>query len=127
VSDALNNYSQLDILLPSQHLATSRRGTPEQRLMIAVLHDALDCIMKYELTTEGGGQRIFQEAKSWLLASEKHWPYSFDCICEVLDLDSEAILKQVRLKKTDRGDDRRSIGKRGSAERFRQSSSIDRS
>ena len=35
---------QPDIVLPSQHFGTPRKQAPEQRLMIAVLHDALDCV-----------------------------------------------------------------------------------
>ena len=91
------DFSQLDILLPSQHAGSTRRSTPEQRLMIAVLHDALDCIEKYRFATDPDGCRIYQEAKKWLLAAEAEWPYSFECICGVLDLDSDAVLQHVRL------------------------------
>jgi hypothetical protein len=35
---------QLDIVLPLQHFGSRRAQPPERRLMIAVLHDALECI-----------------------------------------------------------------------------------
>ena len=54
---------QPDIVLPAQHFGSRRAQPPEQRLMIAVLHDALECIEKYRLATGTHGRRLFQEAK----------------------------------------------------------------
>ncbi|MBI3785915.1 MAG: hypothetical protein HY270_21185 [Deltaproteobacteria bacterium] len=95
VTEAPGKFSQLDILLPSQHYGRSHKSTPEQRLMIAVLHDALDCVEKYRFATDPEGRRLFQEAKKWLLADEADWPYSFECICGILDLDSAAVLQHI--------------------------------
>jgi len=97
VAEALSKYSQFDILLPSQHFRAARKHSPEQRLMIAVLHDALDCVEKYRGATDPQGRRIFQEAKQWLLADETHWPYSFEHICAALDLDSGAVLRRLQV------------------------------
>ena len=88
---------QLDILLPSQHFGARRMQAPEQRLMIAVLHDALDCVQKYRLATDPRGRRLFDEANHWFLASETDWPYSFECICGTLDLDSNAVRQHLRV------------------------------
>jgi hypothetical protein len=59
--------------------------------MIAVLHDALDCVEKYRFATSSHGRRLFHEAKQWFLADEADWPYSFECICGVLGLDADAV------------------------------------
>jgi len=69
---------------------------PEQRLMIAVLQDAIDCVGKYRLTKDHRGRRLFDEAIQWLLAEETDWPYSFECICGVLGLDSNAVRYSLR-------------------------------
>ena len=64
---------------------------------MAVLEDAVWCIQKYRLPTDGAGRRLFLDAKHWLLASEPQWPYSFECICAALDLDAEAVLHRLQV------------------------------
>jgi hypothetical protein len=88
---------QLDIILPSQHFGSQRKQAPEQRLMIAVLHDAFGCIEKYRCATGRSGRRLFREAKQWFLADEIKWPYSFESICAVLDLDPKAVRQRLRV------------------------------
>ena len=91
------SMTQSDIVLPSQHFGARRKQAPEQRLMIAVLHDALDCVEKYRFATGTHGRRLFREAQRWFLSDEPDWPYSFECICGVLDLDSNAVRQRLRL------------------------------
>jgi hypothetical protein len=92
-----SSLTQLNIILPSQHFGSRRKQAPEQRLMIAVLHDALDCLEKYRSATGSHGRRLFREAKQWFLADETEWPYSFECICGALDLDSNAVRQRLRV------------------------------
>ena len=87
--------TQPDILLPSQYFEPRRNQTPEQRLMIAVFHDALDCLDKYRFATDSHDRRLFDEAKEWFLADETGWPYSFECICSFLGLDSTAVRQRL--------------------------------
>ena len=63
--------------------------------MIAVLHDALECVTKYRLATNTRSRRLFREAKQWFLADDTEWPYSFEGICGVLDLDSNAVRQRL--------------------------------
>lgn len=35
------------------------------------------------------------ETKQWFLADETEWPYSFECISGVLDLDSNAVRQRL--------------------------------
>lgn len=95
MAEAPGKYSQFDIILPSQHYGALRKFTPEQRLMVAVLYDVLDCLEKYRLTLEPEGRRHFEDARRWLLASEPEWPYSFQCICSALDLNAVAVLERL--------------------------------
>jgi hypothetical protein len=48
---------QPDIILPGQHFEPRRTQAPEQRLMIAVLHDALDCVEKYRFARKNRDRR----------------------------------------------------------------------
>jgi hypothetical protein len=80
-----------DVVLPAQQSARVRHLTPERRLMIAVLDDAIQCVMKYRSATDGPGRRQFVEESDWLLSTDDRWPYSFECICDVLNLDAGAV------------------------------------
>lgn len=98
MAEAPGKYSQFDIILPSQHFGTLRKFTPEQRLMVAVLYDVLDCLEKYRMTLEPEGRRHFEDARRWVLAAEPDWPYSFQCICSALNLDSVAVLERLSVE-----------------------------
>ncbi len=91
LAEVPNGLLQLDIMLPSQHFGPRRKQGPEQRLMIAVLQDALECVEKHRFATDTHGRRLFHDAERWFLAHETGWPYSFECICAVLDLDANAV------------------------------------
>jgi hypothetical protein len=86
---------QLDIVLPSQYFGPQHGQAPERRLMIAVLHDALDCIETYRHATDPHDRRILDEAKEWFLATDADRPCSFEWICGVLDLDADAIRQRL--------------------------------
>jgi hypothetical protein len=88
---------QLDIMLPSQHFRAPRKQAPEQRLMIAVLQDAFECIEKHRFSTDSHRRRLFREAEEWFFADEAEWPYSFESICGVLDLDVDAVRQRLRI------------------------------
>ena len=53
-----SSVTQPDMILPSQHFGPRRKLAPEQRLMIAVLHDATDCLEKYRFATGSHGRRL---------------------------------------------------------------------
>jgi hypothetical protein len=88
---------QPNIILPSQYFGVRRRLTPEHGLMVAVLQDAIDCVVKHRHAKDYRGRRLFDEATRWLLAEETGWPYSFECICAALDLDANAVRGALRL------------------------------
>jgi hypothetical protein len=88
---------QPHIILPSQHFAPHRKPAPEHRLMIAVLQDALNSLERYRAATGHRGRRLFREVTQWLLSEETDWPFSFERICEVLALDSNAVRHHLHL------------------------------
>jgi len=63
--------------------------------MMAVLEDAIDCITKYRFATDREGRRIFDEEQRWLFSEDSHWLYSFGSMCDVLDLDAEAVRRSL--------------------------------
>jgi len=95
-----------DTVLPPQYLETICRKASleaEQKLVLAVLEDAVSCFQNYFATS------LFREAEEWILLQGKsNWFYSFDYICETLDLDPgyirEGLLRwrHFRLRERDR-------------------------
>jgi len=90
--------SPASTVVAPQHITTRRKHAPEQRLMIAVLQDAIDCVEKYRSATDPQGRRDFDEVTQWLLAEETRWLFSFQCICDVLGLDANAVRNHLRLQ-----------------------------
>lgn len=80
---------QGDVVLPAQFFDLLRQRSPvqgERRLMIAILEDAITCIQKYVGARTGHEQRLFQDARGWML-SDSADPFSFQYVCEVVGLD----------------------------------------
>ena len=74
---------------PSIAAALSRlhykRG--EQRLMLAVLLDAINAIERYAMGKGANNWGDCQTAVRWVTAHEYKWLFSFENICLVLNLD----------------------------------------
>lgn len=77
---------------PSQWVDQHRRTeeSPEKRLLLAVLDDAVRCYIEYH---EGGGKwcrsrRLFDEAKLWV---EGKWssPFTFKYVCGELGINPD--------------------------------------
>jgi len=94
---APDDAAQFGILLPSQHYGPRRKQIPEQRLMVAVFRDALECLEKYRFASSAEGCELFRAAQRWFVADEADWPYSFEGICGVLDLDADAVRQRLRI------------------------------
>jgi hypothetical protein len=83
---------QPEVLLPLQFYETLRRShrlEGEKLLMCAVLRDAVEDYMKYLKSPTRKGQTRFREAEEWIDYKDKLWLFSFDNVCEGLDIDPE--------------------------------------
>ena len=58
----------------------------EEGLMLAVLDNAIECFQKYVLAQREREKRLFQEAEDWILEKDSDWFFSFENICETLEL-----------------------------------------
>ena len=76
----------------------------EERLMLAVLEEAVKCFQEYVLATRPREKRLFQEAEEWILETDSDYLFSFDSICQTLglhpDYTRQALLvwKEAKLK-----------------------------
>jgi hypothetical protein len=91
--------SQADIILPSQYFGSlgSVGLSGEQRLMLAVLADAINVLQSWQ----GGGsarkRRNFAEAAQWVNTRGTSYPFSFDSVCDALEIDSELLRSRLRV------------------------------
>jgi hypothetical protein len=64
---------------------------PERRLMLAVLSDAVECFQKYATARTRKGRKLFTNAETWITSRDASWPYSFEHICDVLNLSANRL------------------------------------
>jgi len=88
-----------DTLLPIQYFEAMRRKhllPGEKRLVLSVLEDAVECFMKYIDASTKKGQRLFREAEMWINLDDKKWVFSFDNVCEALNIDPNYLRRGLR-------------------------------
>ena len=88
-----------DTLLPVQYFEAMRRKhllEGEKRLILSVLEDAVECFMKCIDSPTNKGQRLFREAEEWINLEDKRWVFSFDNVCDMLDINPEYMRRGLR-------------------------------
>lgn len=81
--DSMASYQYFRVFRVKAHF------TPEEKLMFAVLNDAIECLDKYH---EGKRRReiaMYREAKEWVSSDSVDGIFSFVNVCETLKLDAE--------------------------------------
>jgi hypothetical protein len=90
VSDTYTHLLQPDTLLPSQYFASLKHKSlhePERRLAIAVLQDAVDCYQKHLFGRDRKARQLFTDAEQWISSEDRSWPFSFENICDLLQIN----------------------------------------
>ena len=107
------------VILPSQYFESvgAQTFSSEQRLMLAILADAINILREYRISPSRGKRNSFNEASSWIFANGIFTSsLSFDNVCDALGLDAESLrrplsesvseqgpnLRRLRLKQWDR-------------------------
>lgn len=60
---------------------------PEERLMFAVLTDAVECFQKHVDSQSRRSRLLFAEAAEWIESREESSPFSFEQICQTLNIN----------------------------------------
>ena len=97
--DRLAGLFEPDVLLPAQFFAAFRRegGLERERLlMLAVLEDAVDCYQKYAHAREPRGRQMFEESQDWVASTDRTWLFSFENICDTLEINAEYVRRGLR-------------------------------
>jgi len=71
--------------------ARRREIVPERRLLLAVFIATLDDLRRYPVTAQP-----YAAAWRWIMSEEERWPLAFRPVCDVLELDAEAVRARLR-------------------------------
>ena len=99
LDEKLPGLFEPDTLLPIQYFEAMRRKhllEGEKRLVLSVLEDAVECFMKCIDSSTNKGQRLFRDAEEWINLEDKKWVFSFDNVCEMLDVNPEYLRRGLR-------------------------------
>jgi hypothetical protein len=76
-----------DVILPIQFLPQSI-ATPEKRLLLAVLEEAIGTYQRYFRTRDRRHRLVFDDVEAWFASNDAVWLYSFVAICDAIELDA---------------------------------------
>jgi hypothetical protein len=80
-----------DVLLPEQYFSRPlpQALSPERRLMLAVLEEAVLTLMRHRADSRMRRRRLAHEAELWIMERNASWPFAFENICAALRLDPD--------------------------------------
>jgi hypothetical protein len=83
----------IEFVMPVQfHTPASEAWWPgEKRLMLAVLTDAIDILMKGPGVNDPRRTTVFEETVAWFTRDDADWPCSFVNVCDALGIDARAV------------------------------------
>lgn len=89
--------AEADALTPAFFASFRRTGarTPERLLMLAVLENAVMCYRRYARARDSQARRWFEEARDWLASCDRSSLFSFESICDALDLHPNYVRRNL--------------------------------
>jgi len=88
----------LSQILPSQYYDTSggHRLTGEQRLMLALLADAINVYQQGVMSRNTRKRLLFIDAERWIMAAAKcRHAFSFDTVCDALGINPPVLRRRM--------------------------------
>jgi hypothetical protein len=88
-AEAVPIMTESDLILPVQFLPQST-ATPEKRLLLAVLEEAVGTYQRYAfaLRLDRRSRAVLADVEAWFASADSHGLYSFVAICDALGLDA---------------------------------------
>lgn len=102
-----NSIFQTDSVLPDQFaelFRSTQYRSPEVRLVIAVLEDAISTFFRYGSWRNRKERQLFNEVEAWFFTPNEDGVFSFENVCEVLRINAGYIrrgLLQVKQRSSD--------------------------
>jgi len=100
--ERLANLFTPDLVLPVQHFdggSRTRKHHGERRLMVAILEDAIRVYCKEAGARNRRRKRLFREAEQWIESRDLSWVFSFERICQTLQLDPDYVRRGLHVWK----------------------------
>src|SRR5262249_5013818 len=97
--DQLRALRAPQAILPSQFFpSTAHRPNLrcEYRLLAAMLEDAVDIYRRGHTARLSRRQKLYRETERWLRSHDRDWVFSFERVCEALDIDPEYVRRGLR-------------------------------
>ena len=88
------------------HSQFTRAATAEQKLMLAVLENAIEQFQEYALAEDPKGKALFHEVEEWVWDRNSDWFFSFESICETLQFSPDYLRQGLLLWKKAKIQDR---------------------
>src|SRR5271166_6508729 len=100
---SVERFVGLNQILPSQYFDVSggHRLTAEQRLMLALLADAINVYQQGVVSRATRKRLLYLDAERWIMMAGKTAPhaFSFDTVCEALGINAGALRRRLILWK----------------------------
>ena len=99
--DRLGNLIGVEVVLPEQFTRPAPCGARHSsihRLMLGVLRDAIDLYCRAADPSRYVSPRERREVRSWFESRDRRWLFSFERICEALDLNSDYVRRGLHSK-----------------------------
>jgi hypothetical protein len=87
----------VDTNLAQSHF--TRTASAEEKLMLAVLENAIEQFQEYALAEDAKGKALLHEVEEWLWDQDSDWFFSFESICETLKFSPEYLRQGLLLWK----------------------------
>jgi len=97
----------------------TRAASAEEKLMLAVLENAIEEFQEYALAEDPKGKALFREVEEWLWDEDSDWFFSFESICETLKFSPDYLRQGLLLWKKAKIQDRESTSRPQPTERRR--------
>jgi hypothetical protein len=77
----------------------TRAPSAEEKLMLAVLENAIEQFQEYALAEDPKGKALLREVEEWLWDKDSDWFFSFESICETLKFSPDYLRQGLVLWK----------------------------
>jgi hypothetical protein len=101
-ADSLASRSSVseEVITPEQFFTPADRSgatwTPERRLLLAVLEDAVVMYLRYRNNFSTRGKRLFRETQKWFDSQDRTSLCAFESICDHLNFDADYLRLGLR-------------------------------
>lgn len=95
--EPLGGVFEPDIIFPEEYFERRHADVvePEKRLMLAILEDAIN-------RTRSSFHSISIEAQRWISNTDRSWLFSFENVCEALDMEPSYIRRGLARQRLER-------------------------